>query len=149
MDALAKRLVSSAVPAPLLEHIAGVAARVVHVAPDAPAALTLGIAALVHEEGPGRLPALLREAGLDAHAPLVTAIVAGFGEVWKTYDAPGLADYLRRHREHLAPLLLFELAHEGSPTPAMQAAARAGGLADEFETWVRRLGAGAGQGGSG
>ena len=147
MDVLATRLLTPLLDAPLREHIDTVATRVRCAAAGTPSR-ALRLAALVHEEAVGQLPTVLREAGLGAHTAPVLAIVGGFGEVWKARDAAGLADYVGRHREHLASLLLFELAHEGRPTAAMRAAARQGGVAEEFETWVRRLGAGAEEGGS-
>jgi hypothetical protein len=146
MDVLATRLLAPTLAAPLREHIDAVATRVRRAA-GTPTRV-LRIAALVHEEAIGHLPAVLRKAGLSAHAAPVTAIVGGFGEVWKARDAAGVVGYEGRHREHLASLLLFELAHEGAPTAEMRAAARRGGLGEEFETWVRRLGAAAGEGGS-
>jgi hypothetical protein len=42
-------------------------------------------------------------------------------------------------QNHLEPLLLFEVAHEGAATDAMRAAARLGGYEENLEIWVRRL----------
>ena len=132
--------------AALRAHIDGVVARVARAAAGEPHGPALRAAALVHEEAPARFPTRLA-ANEAEHAPLVAAIVAGFGALWKARDPDGVADYVARHRAHLAPLLLFELAHEGAPTALMRAAARQGGLDQEFEAWVERLGGDAGQGG--
>ena len=51
----------------------------------------------------------------------------------------GLFEYSRTHGARLAPLLLFELAHEGRSTAPMKQAAHFGGLELSFQRWARRL----------
>jgi len=41
------------------------------------------LAVLLHEEPPERVPGLLEQAGLLSVAPFVTAVIAGFGKLWK------------------------------------------------------------------
>jgi len=73
-------------------------------------------------------------------APLeVAAVVLGFGELWRIEGETGVDDYIDRHRDHLRPLLLFELAHEGAATGAMYAVAARAGLAEEFAGWEREM----------
>ena len=72
-------------------------------------------------------------------APVVVAVLNGFGEVWRAESDDALGEYARLHADCLAPLLLFELAHEGRPTPRMKRAAHFGGIELPFERWARRL----------
>jgi hypothetical protein len=104
-----------------------------------PHAAALCLTAVVHEQAPAQIVRALIQAGRGRVVPVVSAVVAGFGEIWKAPDADALAAYVRRHRGHLRPLLLFEVAHEGRATPAMRAAARLGGLAGPMARWTTRL----------
>jgi hypothetical protein len=104
-----------------------------------PHAAALRLAAVVHEQAPAQIVRALIRSGRPRVVPVVLAVVAGFGEVWKAPDANALAAYVRRHRGHLRPLLLFEVAHEGRATPAMWTAARLGGLAGPMARWTARL----------
>ena len=97
------------------------------------------LAVLLHEEPPERVPGLLEQAGLLSVAPFVTAVIAGFGKLWKLGSDEEALDYVRAHRAHLEPLLLFELVHEGEPASWMRRIAGLGGLESRFETWARRL----------
>ena len=97
------------------------------------------LAVLLHEEPPERVPGLLEQAGLLSVAPFVTAVIAGFGKLWKLGSDEEALDYVRAHCAHLEPLLLFELAHEGEPDSWMRRIAALGGLESRFETWARRL----------
>jgi hypothetical protein len=86
-------------------------------------------AAAVHEQrDPEQLPA-------D-----VAPVVLGFGELWKIAGDADLAAFVTRHRDHLRPLLLFELAHEGAATDGMRAVASQAGMADDFAGWERAIG---------
>lgn len=100
---------------------------------------SLRLAALLHEESPNRVPTLLETAGLSDFAPVVGAVIARFGCLWKIGAAHELADYVAAHRAYLAPLLLFELAHEGRATPEMERAAHLARLALDFQRWTARL----------
>jgi hypothetical protein len=88
---------------------------------------------------PARLPALLDRIGLTDFAPIVTSIVDAFGRLWKLQREDDLVGFVRAHRPHLAPLLLFELVHEGAPTGAMRRIARLAGLERSFERWAASL----------
>jgi hypothetical protein len=106
-------------------HIEEVSARVRAAAPDDLREELLRVTA-VHEDRD--------DAPLD-----VAGVVLGLGEVWRLEGETGVGDYIDRHRDHLRPLLLFELAHEGAATGAMYAVAARAGLAEEFGTWERAL----------
>jgi len=106
-------------------HIEQVSARIRAAAPPDLREHLLRAAAVHEERDPARLPA-------D-----VAPVVLGFGEVWQT-DLD-LDAYVDRHEGHLRPLLLFELAHEGTATAAMRAVASHAGLADDFARWERAL----------
>jgi hypothetical protein len=127
-------------PVTLFEHIETIYDRLERAA-DAhfPAIVPLRLAVLLHEESPDSLPSLLSAAGLSELAPTVLGVIGGFGEVWKTSGEEEIAAYVRAHRADLASLLLFELAHEGRPTRAMERAAELGGLAQSFTRWTARL----------
>jgi hypothetical protein len=99
------------------------------------AIVPLRLAVLLHEEAPNALPRLVAAAGFSEFAPLI----GGFGELWKTTGEDEIAAYANAHRAHLDSLLLFELAHEGRATVAMERAAARGGLANSFERWASRL----------
>ena len=66
-------------------------------------------------------------------------VVSGFGALWKITRDHDIADYVAAHKAHLAALLLFELAHEGQPTPGMERAAELGHLRGSFDVWANRL----------
>jgi hypothetical protein len=93
----------------------------------------------VHEEPPGRLPALLDRLGLSDYSRIVGAVTGGFGRLWKLQSDRDVADYVRAHRAYLEPLLLFELAHEGAPTPLMRRIAELGGFESSLQRWAARL----------
>ena len=99
----------------------------------------LRLTVLVHEVAPDHVPALLDRIGLPDFRPIVTSIVDTFGRLWKLRSDDDLVDFVRAHEPHLAPLLLFELAHEGAPTVAMRRIARLAGLELRFEYWAARL----------
>jgi hypothetical protein len=103
----------------------------------------LRLTALVHEEPLGSLPQLLGSAGVSAFAPTVVAVTGAFGRIWKVRTDDDLRRYVEAHRPHLAPILLFELAHEGQSTAHMERAAEAGGLHSAFTCWAERLAAAA------
>jgi hypothetical protein len=69
----------------------------------------------------------------------VAQLVADFGAIWKLGDADGLAAFVRERGGRVGPLLLFELAHEGSATEAMIDAARLGGIGEVFARWEGRV----------
>jgi hypothetical protein len=108
-------------------HVEQVSARIRAIAPPDLREHLLRVAALHERRDPERLP------------PDVALVVLGFGELWRIADDADLSAFLRLHRYHLRPLLLFELAHEGAATAAMRAAAERGGIADEFTAWEQRL----------
>ena len=99
----------------------------------------LRLTVLVHEVAPDHVPALLDRIGLPDFTPIVTSIVAAFGRLWKLQSEDDLIDFARAHGRHLAPLLLFELAHEGAPTVAMRRIARLAGLERRFDGWAARF----------
>jgi hypothetical protein len=99
----------------------------------------LRLTVLVHEVAPDHVPALLDRIGLPDFTPIVTSIVDAFGRLWKLQRDDDLVDFVRAHEPHLAPLLLFELAHEGAPTLAMRRIARLAGLERRFDGWAARL----------
>jgi hypothetical protein len=127
-------------PVTLCEHIGTVYHRLEAVA-DAHLAdiAKLRLAVLLHEESPTSLPSLLAAAGFADFAPTVIGVIRSFGELWKTTGDREIAGDVLTHREHLAPLLLFELAHEERAIPEMQRAAEIGGLDPGFKRWVDRL----------
>jgi hypothetical protein len=99
----------------------------------------LRLTVLLHEATPAHAPALLERIGLPDFTPIVTSIVDAFGRLWKLKRDDDLVDFVRAHEPHLAPLLLFELAHEGAPTVAMRRLARLAGLERRFDGWATRL----------
>jgi hypothetical protein len=99
----------------------------------------LRLAVLVHEVAPDHVPALLDRIGFSDFTPIVTSIVDAFGRLWKLRSDDDLVDFVRAHEPHLAPLLLFELAHEGVQTVAMRRIACLAGLERSFERWAARL----------
>jgi hypothetical protein len=137
--AAAAGVLAEALPVRFFDHIGEVYARVERVIGADARAWPLKLTALVHEERPDRLPALLRHAGLEDQAQFVVGIVNGFGAVWKADGEAALRHYVRVHRLHLEPLLLFELAHEGAPTDQMWRAARLAGLERILHRWTARL----------
>ena len=99
----------------------------------------LRLMVLVHEERPTRARVLVEDAGYPEAAAAVAAVLTGFGEVWRADSDEKLREYTREHGAQLAPLLLFELAHEGRSTAPMKRAAHFGGLELPFQRWARRL----------
>jgi hypothetical protein len=99
----------------------------------------LRLAALVHEQPQELLPKLLDSAGVLDLLPAVVAVIGGFGRIWKVTAEDDLHNYVEANRPYLAAILLFELAHEGQSTPAMERAAKLGGLQPAFERWAGRL----------
>ena len=98
----------------------------------------LRLTVLVHEVAPDHVPALLDRIGLPDFTPIVTSIVDAFGRLWKLRSDDEVG-FVRAHEPHLAPLLLFELAHEGAPTVGMRRIARLAGLERRFDGWAARL----------
>ncbi len=124
----------------LSEHIGAVYRRLeAALDEDFALASALRLAVLVHEEPPGRLPALLTDAGLADLSATVAAVVGAFGRIWKLRNERDAVDYAMSHRSCLEPLLLFELAHEGTSTPAMNWVAAFGGLEAMVDRWAWRL----------
>ena len=136
-DAAAAEL-ADLVSGEIADHIRRVYDRLERAA-DQELATPLRLAVLVHEVAPDRLPALLDRIGLSDLAPIVTSIVDAFGRLWKLERDDDLVDFVRAHRPHLAPLLLFELAHEGVPTGSMRRIARLAGLDPSLERWAKSL----------
>jgi hypothetical protein len=123
--------VAAALGTRFFDHIADVYARVERVADD----WRMKLVVLVHEEPPDRAVRLVEEGRLPEAAPLVDAVLRGFGALWKMPAAAWRAANAR----HADALLLFELAHEGRPTTAMRQAADAAGIAERFDDWSDRL----------
>ena len=127
-------------PVPLSEHVGDVYRRVEAAADrDCDQVEALRLAALVHEERPESLPEVLRAAGVSDLVPTVVAVTGAFGGIWKVRTEDDLRTYIEANRPLLSPILLFELAHEGHATPAMERAAELGGLHATFEQWAGRL----------
>jgi hypothetical protein len=138
--ASAARALCQELPVRLFAHIGDVYRRLEVAAGECGADLAaLRLAVLLHEEPADRVPSLVEGAGVADLAPVVTAVVEGFGQLWKAEGDAPLADYVAAHRSALVALLLFELAHEGRPTASMERAAALGGLAAPFRGWVTRL----------
>jgi hypothetical protein len=135
-------------PVELFDHI-GIVYDRLEKAADAPspAVAPLRLTVLLHEQSPGSLPSLLATAGLSDFAPIVLAVVGGFGKLWKTRTDDEIGAYVVAHQDDLASLLLFELAHEGRATDRMERAAELGGLDRSFRRWAARLRAGQSRGG--
>ena len=120
-------------------HVDAVSRRLETAAPADLRELTLTVAAVHEEREPERLRAAALAAGAGHDTDAVVAIALGFGEVWQITDEVSLDEYVGRHAGHLRALLLFELAHEGSATEAMAAAAERGGIENEFAGWVAAI----------
>jgi hypothetical protein len=120
-------------------HVDAVSRRLAAAAPDDLRELVLLVAAVHEQREPDRLREAAREAGAGRDTDAVVAIALGFGDVWKVTDDASLDDYVGRHAGHLRALLLFELAHEGTATEAMTAAADRAGIADELVRWEAAL----------
>ena len=127
-------------PVRLFEHIGATYQRLERLAdPDFPDLAKLRLAVLLHEESPCSLPGILAEAGFGDFAGTVIGVIEGFGQLWKVLADREIAECIVAQREHLAALLLFELAHEGSAIPQMERVAELGGLDLPFRRWVERL----------
>jgi hypothetical protein len=132
---------SAVLPAELSDHIHAVYQRLETAVGDKLAfAAPLRLAVLVHEERPERLPALLERLGLSDYSRIVVAVIGAFGRLWKLQDERDAVNYVSAHRAYLEPLLLFELAHEGTPTASMRQIAELGGLGSSFQRWAALLG---------
>ncbi|OLC31776.1 MAG: hypothetical protein AUH81_17305 [Candidatus Rokubacteria bacterium 13_1_40CM_4_69_5] len=139
-SAAASGELSDVLPTRIFSHIGDVYGRLELAAgPDFPDIAVLRLMVLVHEERPARTRVLLEEAGFAEAAPAVAAILNGFGEVWRAASDEQLREYTLVHASCLAPLLLFELAHEGKATAPMKRAAHFGGIELTFQRWARRL----------
>jgi len=139
-SAAASGELGDALPTRIFAHIGDVYDRLeVAAGPDFPDIAALRLMVLVHEERPTRARVLVEDAGFAEAAPAVAAVLTGFGEVWRAESDEKLWEYSRTHGARLAPLLLFELAHEGRPTAPMRRAAHFGGLELPFQRWARRL----------
>jgi hypothetical protein len=117
-------------------HVDAVGRRLETAAPGDLRELTLMVAAVHEERDPDRLREAALAAGAGHDAGAVVAIALGFGELWQVTDDASLDHYVARHAGHLRALLLFELAHEGSATDVMRAAAEQGGIEREFGGWA-------------
>src|SRR5262245_25356705 len=128
-------------PVRLFEHIGLVYRRLEQLADAHHLAIIaeLRLAVLLHEESLDSLPSLLAAAGFLDFAPTVLGVIGGFGKLWKATADHEIADYVAVQTTHLPALLLFELAHEGRPTPEMERAAELAGLSLTFKGWVARL----------
>lgn len=127
-------------PVTLFDHIGDVYRRVETAAGDEFVHVAhLRVAALLHEEPPASLSNLLDSASLPDFAPLVQAVIGGFGRIWKVRTDDDLRAYVEAGTPYLTALLLFEVAHEGRPTVSIERAARLGGLQGELESWLARL----------
>jgi hypothetical protein len=102
----------------------------------------------VHESN-RRLRGLLARRG--SYPAIAAAVTSGalprfpvrlFAHVgWKMASDDDLGGWVETSRPYLALILLFELAHECRPTPAMERAAEVGGLRGALACWAARLGA--------
>jgi hypothetical protein len=127
-------------PVRLFGHVGDVYARVETAAGDDFTGIqAMRLAALVHEEPPESLPALLEASGVSDFAPTVLAVVGEFGRVWKFGTDRALREWVAANEPHLAPILLFEVAHEGEAIPAMERAAEIGGVRAALARWSERL----------
>jgi hypothetical protein len=123
-------------PGQTTAHVDEVGRRLETAAPDDLRELTMMVATVHEEREPNRLRKVALAAGAGRDADAVVAIALGFGELWQVTDEASLDEYVARHAGHLRALLLFELAHEGSATDAMTAAAQRGGIEREFSVWA-------------
>ena len=76
---------------------------------------------------------------MDDLTSIAVAVTSEFGDVWKASTEAELCDFVERHAPVLPALLLFEVAHEGRPIPAMVRAAELAGLQRELGAWSQRL----------
>jgi hypothetical protein len=123
----------------LFAHVGDVYRRVESIADDDENLPALRLAALVHEEPLDSLPGLLESAGLSDLSPVVLAVTSVFGRVWKVRTDAELGALVADHRDHLAAILLFEVAHEGRATTPMGRAAALAGLTPALHRWSERL----------
>jgi hypothetical protein len=130
-----------ALPTPFFDHIGDVLLRVecIELGSTDRGTWLLKLTALVHEEPPDRIAAVLAPAGLEEHVPFVSAVIAAFGEVWRAHDGEAQIAFVRRHGSLLEPILQFEAAHEGRVTEAMSGVAARAGLADRVTVWSAAL----------
>ncbi len=127
-------------PVTLFDHIGDVYRRVEIAADrDFPSLDALRLAALVHEEPQASLPTLLASDDLADLVPTAVRVIGEFGDIWKIRTGAELQRYVDVNARYLAPILLFEVAHEGGPTSAMERAAEIAGLHDALARWARRL----------
>ncbi len=101
--------------------------------------LVVKLAVFVHEESIESLSALLASSGFSDPSNRIVLVFRRFSEVWKTSSRAEREDYVRKHKEYVPRLLLFELVHENHPTPSMQEAAASAGIASVFQEWVTQL----------
>jgi len=100
------------------------------------------LTALVHEIVPTELLTTLQHLGMADVAVGVTTLVQQFGGIWRVKDEAAMHEYVSIHRTYLEPLLLFEVAHEGTATTAMRTAAQLSGLDEGLAQWIVRLAVG-------
>ncbi len=127
------------VPTPFFEHIAEVYARLERAAGGSPDMWWMKLAVLLHEESAEYLTTMLDRSGFSDVTRLILDVLGGFGSIWKVRNKRDLEEFVQKHRHHLPTLLLFELAHEGTATPSMYAAAELVGIASTFRCWVATL----------
>lgn len=125
----------------MIRHLATVSARLEAAAGAEPDARWLQLAVLVHEQPADSAATVLARAGFADVKDRIVAVLRGFGALWKIRDAAERRAFIRDCGDGLAPLLLFELAHEGRATEAMIETARAGGLEATLRSWASRLAA--------
>ena len=124
-------------------HVDVIIARLEILVADMDDARVLKLAALVHELDPPRTRRALSRLGVEsAVAGAAEAVVASFwaAELWQR-DGAGLSSWVRRAGVDARRYLLFEVAHEGTVTPGMRAAAGLVGLEADVDDWRRRLAA--------
>ena len=124
-------------------HVDVIIARLEILVADMDDARVLKLAALVHELDPPCARIAFSRLGLEpAVAGAAEAVVASFwtAELWQR-DGVGLSSWVRRAGADARRHLLCEVAHEGTVTPGMRAAAGLVGLEAEVDDWRRRLAA--------
>ena len=124
---------------PFLDHVGDVYARLERAAASASDPWWVKLAVLVHEAEDAVLCLSLDRTGFADVSPQIRSLLRGFGRLWKIHEPSDLEEFVASHRNVLAPLLLFELAHEGAATPMMHAVAEVAGIASDFEGWAKRL----------
>jgi len=123
----------------LQEHVADVYARFERAADSSDDVWWVKLAVLVHEQDHDAVDGILERAGFADVSLPVRSLLRSFGRMWKISEGGDLAAFVDEQKGAIRPLLLFELAHEGSATATMNAVAKAAAIEPDLERWASRL----------